>query len=127
MTSGPLNLIPGLPLLPPDQVRIERVRAMPYPDRRRIRVEVEVTPFRERPSLEIAICNQAGEVVATASAIDLMAFRVVFTLHLRDGGEAGPGYGVVVLLYYDDPLAPQDRHQAPLSPPGSPAEPESGG
>lgn len=121
MTSGPLNLIPGLPLLPPDQVRIEQVRAVPYPDRRRVRVEVEITPFRERPNLEIAISNQAGRAVATASAVDLMTFRTAFTLHLRGSDEAGPGYEVLVLLYYDDPLAPQDRYQAPLSP----AEPES--
>lgn len=127
MTSGPLNLIPGLPLLPPDQVRIERVRAVLYPDRRRVRVEVDITPFRERPNLEIAIRNDAGKVVAATSVVAAMAFHPAFTLHLREGGEAASGYEVVVLLYYDDPLAPQDRHQAPLSPAGSPEEPESSG
>ena len=115
MTSGPLNLIPNLPLLPPDEVRIERVRAVPYPDRRRVRVEVDVTPFRERPNLEIAIRNDAGKVVATTSVVAAMAFHLAFTLHLRDGGEAGPAYEVIVLLYYDDPLAPQDRRQVPLA------------
>lgn len=127
MTSGPLNLIPGLPLLPPDEVRIERVRAALYPDRRRVRVEVDITPFRERPNLEIAIRNDAGKVVAATSVVAAMAFHLAFTLHLREGGEAGPGYESVVLLYYDDPLAPQDRHHAPLLPAGSPEEPESSG
>ncbi len=125
MTSGPLNLIPGLPLLPPDEVRIERVRAVPYSDRRRVKVEVDITPFRERPNLEIAIRSDAGDMVATASAIDVMAFHLAFTLHLRDGGEVRPGYEVVVLLYYDDPLSPQDQRQAPLTPADSPAGPDS--
>ena len=125
MTSGPLNLIPGLPLLPPDEVRIERVRAAPYADGRRVKVEVDITPFRERPNLEIAILSGTGDIVATASAIDVMAFHLAFTLHLRGGGDAGPGYEVVVLLYYDDPLAPQDRRQAPVAPANPPAEPGS--
>ena len=115
MTSDPLSLIPQLPLLPPDEVRIERVRAVPYPDRRRVRVEVDLTPFRERPNLEIAIRNAAGDIVATASAVAVMTFHLAFTLHLRGGGEAGPGYEAVVLLYYDDPRSPQDRCQTPLA------------
>lgn len=125
MTSGPLNLIPGLPLLPPNEVRIERVRAAPYPDGQRVKVEVDITPFRQRPNLEIAILSGTGDIVATASAIDVMAFHLAFTLHLRGGGDAGPGYEVIVLLYYDDPLAPQDRRQAPVAPVTPPAEPGS--
>lgn len=120
MTSNPLNLIPGLPLLPPEEVRIERVRAVPYADRRRVKVEVDITPFRERPNLEIAIRNSAGDTVAAASAVAVMAFHLAFTLHLRGDSDAGPGYEAVVLLYYDDPGLPQDRRQTPLAPEGLP-------
>lgn len=106
---------PNLPLLPPEEVRIERVRATPYPDRRRVRVEVDLTPFRERPNLEIVLRNGEGNVVASASAVAVMTFRLAFTLHLRDTGDPTPDYRAVVILYYDDRQSAVDRCEVPLT------------
>ncbi len=68
--------------MPRDEVRIENVTAAPYPDGRRVHVEITVTPFRERPNLEITITSSEGPP-ATTSAIEIMDFRVSFNLHLR--------------------------------------------
>ncbi|MGQ9851442.1 MAG: hypothetical protein ACUVSU_15465 [Aggregatilineaceae bacterium] len=106
---------PNLPLLPPEEVRIESVRATLYPDRRRVRVEVDLTPFHERPNLEIVLRDAGGQVVSSASAVSVMHFRLAFTLHLREGGDPTPGYHTIVTLYYDDLQSPQDSYQAPLT------------
>jgi hypothetical protein len=101
-------------LVPCDQVRIERVAATPFPDRRRIKVEVELTPFREQPNLEIAILHSDGQRAAGTSVIAMMHFKTEFNLHLRGADDPAGDYVVQVTLYYDDLNAPQDTHEAAL-------------
>ncbi|WP_119072884.1 hypothetical protein [Aggregatilinea lenta] len=104
---------------PRDEVRIERVEAEPFPDGRRIRVQVDVTPFRERPNLEIVLHDAQGRNVGEASVIATMTFKMEFTLHLRGMADPAGSYTVDVALYYDDPLAPQDQRRIDLSLPSS--------
>ena len=101
-------------LRPRDEVRIERVAATPYPDRHRVHVEVDVTPFREQPNLEITISDQNGRVAATATVVALMNFKVAFNLHLRGAADPVGLYTVRVQLYYEDVASPQDTHEASL-------------
>jgi len=105
-------------LLPRDQVRIERVAATPYPDGRRVKVEVDVTPFQERPNLEIVIRDQAQTLVATASVITPMHFKMEFNLHLRGIEDSAGDYRVQVQLYYEDIQSPQDTREIMLHIPG---------
>ena len=110
-------------LLPRDEVRLVRVAAAPYPDRRRVKVEVEVTPFRERPNLEIAIQDHRGRVAASSSVISLMQFKAEFNLHLRGTEDPAGEYLVRVLLYYEDVQTPQDTREAAVQiPPLNPTE-----
>lgn len=101
-------------LLPRDEVRIVSVSATPYPDRRRVKVEVEVTPFRERPNLEIIIQDSQGRTAASSSVIALMQFKTAFNLHLRGSDDPAHEYIVRVLLYYEDIQVPQDTREAAL-------------
>jgi hypothetical protein len=108
-------------LLPRDEVRITALKADPYPDRRRVKVEVDVTPFRERPNLEIAIVGSEGRPVAGSSAVGIMNFKTAYTLHLRVPGDPAGSYTVQVALYYDDLDAPQDRQALALDIPSGTA------
>ena len=110
-------------LLPRDQVKITQVTATPYPDGRRVNVQIEITPFRERPNLEIAIRSNDGDnnsensgkkTVASASVIAIMTFRVDFNLHLRGVDDPAGQYTVSVALYYEDTQSPQDTHTIDL-------------
>ena len=56
-------------LLPRNEVHVDSVKATPYPDGRRVHVEITVTPFRERPNLEIAILDTHDKIVSAATAI----------------------------------------------------------
>jgi hypothetical protein len=75
--------------LPPDEVHIRKLSADPYPDGRRVRVKLELTPFQRRPDAELVITGPGGETVATASVIETIDPRLDMTLHLR--GPASPG------------------------------------
>jgi hypothetical protein len=108
-------------LLPREEVHIERVTAAPYPDGRRVHIEITVTPFRERPNLEITIVNADGKTVSSTSAIAIMSFRVTFNLHLRGVADPAGESTVRVQLYYEDISAPQDTHETALRiPPTAP-------
>lgn len=104
-------------LLPRDEVRITGVVAAPYPDRRRVKIDVTITPFRERPNLEISIDDAQGNPVATSSAIGVMNFAVSFNLHLRGIADPTGDYSVRVQLYYDDQQSPQDSHAVTMTVP----------
>lgn len=94
-------------LLPRDQVKITGVKATPYPDGQRVNVAVEITPFRERPNLDIIIRDKDNQRVANAAAIAIMNFRVDFNLHLRGVENPAGDYTVSAQLYYENPQTPQ--------------------
>jgi hypothetical protein len=85
-----LNLVdPSEVPVPPDEVRIRQMRITPVGDGRRLKVDIDLTPFQQPPSLHMAVNDSRGEEIASTSIIEAMAPRMSFTLHLRLGGGAG--------------------------------------
>ena len=68
---------------PPQDVRFTELRVEPWPDGRRIRVHLTLTPFQENPSLDVILANDLGEEIARADIIETAENRIVFTLHIR--------------------------------------------
>ena len=101
-------------LLPPEKVRVEKVSATPYPDGRRVKVAVELSPFREQPDLDIDILDAQGRAVAGVNVIGVMNFRTAFVLHLRGVAEPAGDYTVRVHLRYEEHADAQDTHSVPL-------------
>lgn len=107
--------------LPPDQVNFVEMRPEPWPDGQRIRVHVEVTPFRERPNFEFHILDPAGENVAEVKIIESMTHKLAFTMHLR-GQHSGGVYTLVGRLYYQE--EEDGKHiQAAFELPATPGQP----
>ena len=77
--------------LPPDEMRIRSLRAEPYPDGRRVKVLLEVTPFQQRPSFELAIIDDSDREVACASIVEIMLPKIDLVMHLR-GRQGGGRY-----------------------------------
>lgn len=69
--------------LPPQDVRIIDALVEPYPDGRRVRVQISLTPFLEPPSLEAVIQDEEGQVAATASIIETAHPKLSITMHIR--------------------------------------------
>ena len=85
--------------LPPHEVRIKLLQAEPWPDNRRVRVILEVTPFQKRPNGEVNIYNPLGDEVASVSIIESIVPRMEFNMHLR--GDNPPGeYRLSATLFY---------------------------
>ncbi len=87
---GPHSYQPPEDGLPPQEVRIQGLRAEPWSeDRQRYHIHLEVTPFLERPDIEVTIYNEDGEALSNISIIESIDTRMAFTMHLR--GEPGNG------------------------------------
>jgi hypothetical protein len=101
---------------PKDKIRIERLESQPYPDGWRVKIIVEVTPFQERPNLDIRVLPAGGErPVATLAVIETMHRHMEFTVHIRGVPSPLGEYVTQVDLFYEDPAAPQDRREVPFS------------
>jgi hypothetical protein len=69
--------------LPPDEVRFIDIRTEPWPDGRRIRVLITITPFEYPPNLEITVLDSDQVEVCNIHIIETIEQRLVFTAHLR--------------------------------------------
>jgi len=66
---------------PRAEVRLAEIAVRPYPDGRRMKLHFSLTPFAERPSVDITVTNAAGHEVATLHLIEAM--DDAFDLHER--------------------------------------------
>ena len=89
--------------LPPDEVKIVELRAEPWPDKQRIKVHLEITPFQKRPSGEINLNDAHGNQIASVNIIESIEASMEITLHIR-GAEPAGDYSVSAMIYYlEDP------------------------
>ncbi|MBL7164083.1 MAG: hypothetical protein ISS57_15915 [Anaerolineales bacterium] len=94
--------------LPPDEVRIRQFKAEPWPDGRRVKIYLEVTPFQKYPSGEVVITDISGQPVATASIIETIAPKMEINMHLRTPEPSGEFSASVVLFYLQEFEEEQD-------------------
>src|SRR5690242_2046741 len=94
---------PGLAPKPRSEIRIETMTLTPYPDGRRVRIEIELTPFApsDRPNLELTAIKHDGSHAGSVSIIEAAQRMLSLTMHLRDAQPSGE-YTLQVDLYYGD-------------------------
>ena len=84
----------------PEETHITALSVDPYPDGRRLHVNIEMTPFQQRPHLDIMITNGVGDEIASANVVEPMTWKIEFTMHLR--GELANPYTLEAKLFYPD-------------------------
>jgi hypothetical protein len=83
----------------PEDVRIENLSGEAYSDGKRVRVNLEFTPFKVRPHADIVLLDPLGEPATSISIIEPMSWKLEFTLHLRKARQDG-SYKLVARLFY---------------------------
>lgn len=100
----------------PEETRITSLAAEPYPDGRRLRVNIEMTPFQKRPHLEVTLSDASGEEIASSSIIEPLGWKIEFTMHIR--GELKNPYSLEAVLFYKDgPSTAPERVTFHVEPP----------
>jgi hypothetical protein len=90
---------------PPDKTKILSLTAEPYEDGRRVRVNIEMSPFEKRPHLKVTLTDSESREISTASFVEPMTWKLEFTLHLRTEPADGPLDLEARLFYPDGPEA----------------------
>src|SRR5829696_4038164 len=105
----------------PEETRITSLTAEPYSDGYRLRVNIEMTPFQQRPHLEVALNDASNEEVASTSIVEPMGWKIEFTMHIR--GELNNPYTLEAKLFYPDgPSAELKTFSFDVKPPHSSGE-----
>lgn len=84
----------------PQEVRIVDLKVEPAPDHRRVKVLVEITPFRERPDLTATLYQQ-DEEVTSAHIVENIDTHLAFTLHIRNPSD-DPNYVLAMSVHYQE-------------------------
>ncbi len=94
---------------PKAEVRFTESKVTPLADGRRVKLYFALTPFVERPSVDMRVINAVGKEVATMSLIEAMDTEFDFTVHLRGPQPQGEHTLRLTLFYLegDDPAAPR--------------------
>jgi len=92
---------------PKHKVKIEDFRVWTYPDRFRVKVNLSLTPFLERPNLVITARRADGLPVSDLDVIATMHYDNEFTMHLRGIDEPTGDYKLRAELYYETRNPPQ--------------------
>ena len=109
----------------PEETRITTFTAEPYPDGRRLRVNLEITPFQKRPYIEVTLTNAKGEEIASTSIVEPLSWKLEFTMHVR--GELQNPYTLNARLYYPENGPSDQPHQFSfdITPPPPSPEPDT--
>jgi hypothetical protein len=88
--------------LPPKEMRLIELHAEPWPNQaRRVRIQLEITPFLERPNLQVTISTPDGREVSSIHIIETIETLMTFTMHLKGEVAEGPLHLKANLFYPD--------------------------
>ena len=87
--------------VPPEEVEFRSLEAEPYPDGARVKVSMTLTPFQERPSIDIEVLDPQGAKVASSSIVEATDTTMSLTLHLKSPG-AVSNYTLIARIHYED-------------------------
>jgi hypothetical protein len=82
-----------------EDVRFKQLGIFVHDDRRRVAVGFNITPFLERPSIQLQVKNERDEAAAALTVVETIDTQFSLTLHLRDHDPTNV-YRVQAVLYY---------------------------
>jgi hypothetical protein len=93
--------------LPPEEVRLREVKVTTQANGSRVKIYIELTPFIERPNVDVTITGTSGKEVAHTSVLETMLSKLELTMHLRQP-EQGSEYAIETTVYYQRMPLPSD-------------------
>jgi hypothetical protein len=88
------------------------VEVAAHPDGRRLRVNLRLTPFLERPNVDLEVQDDTGGRLASATIVETTEPDLALTLHLR--ASAGGPLRLVTSVSYRE-HGPVDRRETSIA------------
>ena len=93
---------PNINRYSPAETHLLDLRANPDLDGKRLRVALDLTPFQQRPIIELDLTDSTGNEVASASIIEPVGWKLELTLHIRKAGPTNGIYELAASLSYPE-------------------------
>lgn len=100
--------------LPPDEVKIVELRAESWPDKKRVKVTLEITPFLKRPNGEISLIDAKGNQVSIVNIIESIETKMEITLHLRGVDPEGDFLVSASIYYTEEPISNGEEEEVDM-------------
>jgi hypothetical protein len=68
----------------PLDVRFLEINNKPWPDKRRITIQIRLLPFNTAPSLEFAILEKSGQIISEVMIVETQDHEIEFTMHIPE-------------------------------------------
>lgn len=98
--------------VPPEEVRIKHVQLSPYPDGRRVRMSLALTPFQSPPDISVVAQDARDREVSSLNIVGATEAQIALTMHLRDPETEDPVLIGITVSYADTGIV--DQHEASL-------------
>ena len=85
-----------------EDVRIKQIGLYVHEGGRRVTFGLELTPFLERPCIDVEMSNAQGKPAGSLSVIEQVTPNFSLVLHLRDDVSIDP-YRLQAVIYYTTP------------------------
>jgi hypothetical protein len=93
---------PNIIRYPPADVRLLDLRADADPEKNRLRVALDLTPFQQSPNIELNLTDSQGNEAASASIIEPVGWKLELTLHIRRIDPTDGKYMLAASLSYPE-------------------------
>lgn len=108
---------PNIVRVPPEEVRLLELVVTPLPNSGRVKIFLELTPFKKRPNVNVSITDKSGKEVSHTSILETMLPKMEFTMHIRQPKQGGE-YRVETYVYYQHLPEPSETSgESPLPDP----------
>jgi len=84
-----------------EDVRLKQLGIYVHEDGRRIALGFNLTPFAERPSIEVSATNSHGQAAGSLTIIEALSPNFNLTMHLREESDDNK-YEIEAVVYYKD-------------------------
>jgi hypothetical protein len=96
---------PAMGPRPREEVRFNQIGLYVYEDRKRVAVGFDITPFLERPSIQVTMLNEEGLEVSNMTVIEAMQPNFNLTMHMQAPAQIqdekpSENYRIEARLYY---------------------------
>ena len=116
---GFFQIDPNVERMLPADTRLLNVRAELYSDGKRLKVGLDLTPFQQKPYLDLVLTDSSGKIITTTSIIEPVNWNLELNLHIRKSSTSDNGvYKLTVVISYPD-LGDVDRRDLTIEIPST--------
>jgi hypothetical protein len=117
---GFFQIDPNVERMLPADTRLLNLRAEPHANGKRIKVSLDLTPFQQKPYLDLSLTDSSGAILATTSIVEPVNWNLELNLHIRNSNPSHSGIcKLSVVVSYPD-LGEVDHNDLTFEIPSSP-------